>query len=157
MQLTACVALSIPDNTAQTALATLVRLDFELAALERADLWQFTLDGTLGEREFLTRVARIEAIFNPNKHALSFVDRVMPAPGELWVRDSEERVPADALEVLRQFGPGVRGLRHRTAWRLADRASRPAANEVARRAAEVLLCNPAYQKAEFAAAAKATP
>ena len=146
----AAIRLVIPDNTAGTALATLNRLGFSLSTLERADVWEFDCPDTLAHDDFLQRVQHIETIFNLNKHRIDAVRADGPGPGEVWIRDIDEGVPADAADVLRQFGPDAAGVRHRTAWRLLDSAA-PAAPGVVHRAAETLLCNPAFQKASFAA------
>jgi len=152
--LAAEISLKIPDNTADTALATLVRLGIALGAVRRADVWQFTVDERVPADEFLERVARIETIFNVNKHAIALVEAEGPGTGEVWIGEIDESIPADGGELMRQFGEGVTSVRHRTAWRLLDRGQQRAPAAVVRRAAQALLCNPAFQKATLPADAK---
>ncbi|MGB8203480.1 MAG: hypothetical protein WCE83_02270, partial [Candidatus Baltobacteraceae bacterium] len=73
-QLAVEVVLTIPDNEAETALATLARLGVPLGGLERADLYRFEIELVEiepVEREALLAALRsLETIYNPNKHAL---------------------------------------------------------------------------------------
>lgn len=144
----AAIRLVIPDNTAETALATLRRLGLPLTTLERADVWQFDCSDALAPEGFLARVEHIEAIYNLNKHRIHAVHGAGPGAGEVWIRDIDDALPADAAEVLRQFGGDAVAVRHRTAWRLLEHAH-PVPPEVLQRAAEMLLCNPAFQEASF--------
>jgi hypothetical protein len=149
------VVLTIPDNEARTALATLQRLGVPAAALERADLYRFAVDESAAERLGET-FAALEPVFNPNKHALRVRDGDRPLPGEIWVEmlDSDEAVdrtaPADApVRIAGRLLTGVTDLTRAVAWRLFDAAGEPADPQVVRSATE-LLCNPAFQKATTA-------
>jgi hypothetical protein len=150
------VVLTIPDNEARTALATLQRLGVPAVALERADLYRCAVDESAAERLGET-FAALEPVFNPNKHALRVRDGDSPLPGEVWVEmlDADEAAPrtapaADAA--VRNAGrvlPGVASVTRAVAWRLFDAAGEPADPQVVRLATE-LLCNPAFQKATTA-------
>jgi hypothetical protein len=63
------IALSIPDNEARTALATLERLGVPAAALVRADLYRCDVDDAHAD-ELPQTLRAFETIFNPNKHVL---------------------------------------------------------------------------------------
>lgn len=146
------VVLTIPDNEARTALATLQRLGVAAAALERADLYRCTVDeASAGDLPATFRT--LEPVFNPNKHALRVREYDLPLAGEVWVEPLED--PADApapgtpeipLRMAGRALPGVRRVTRAVAWRLFDAAGEPAEPEIVRRATE-LLCNPAFQKA----------
>ena len=147
------VVLTIPDNEARTALATLQRLGIPAAALERADLYRCAVDDAAADRLGETFRA-LEPVFNPNVHALRVREGDLPLAGELWVETLEPGADADAdgsaVPALERIAgrvlPGVRRLTRAVAWRLLDAAGEPASPQVVRRAAE-LLCNPAFQKA----------
>jgi hypothetical protein len=141
------VALTIPDNEALTALATLRRLGVDLGALERADLWLFEVEPDRAG-ELVETVRATETIFNPNKHALRVRDTAAPESGEAWL--DEPAVAAllgPPVRVAGRLLPGVERAERFVAWRLRDRHGRPAAAEVVDRALETLLCNPAFQRA----------
>ncbi len=149
------VVLTIPDNEARTALATLQRLGVPAAALERADLYRCTVDDAVAEGLAAT-FRTLEPVFNPNKHALRLREESGPLAGEVWVETLEGSAEAAVLgtpeEPLRIAGralPGVRRVTRAVAWRLYDAAGSPAGPEIVRRATE-LLCNPAFQKATTA-------
>ena len=69
-----------------------------------------------------------QARFNPNKHVCVPADP-HPRPGEVWIEELDGE-------------PG-----HRVAWRLFHEGGSPVAHDVAARAAEVLFCNPAVERA----------
>jgi hypothetical protein len=133
------IRLTIPDNEARTAAATLARLGVELGSVERCDVWLFEVEE--GAAESLAAGVRAdETLFNPNKHRLDELRRARPEPGEVWVEGDLPARPARLLQ-------GVTSARRLTGWRLRDTQGRPAAREVIDRAVERLLCNPAYQRA----------
>ncbi|MFZ1123980.1 MAG: hypothetical protein WAN59_02405 [Candidatus Baltobacteraceae bacterium] len=153
-QLAVEVVLTIPDNEAETALATLARLGVPLGGLERADLYRFEIELVEiepVEREALLAALRsLETIYNPNKHALRVRAEPAPQPGELWV-DEIHPAAAAARGPVRIAGRtlgGVRAVERFTAWRVVDAEGRPAAAEVVALAAETLLCNPAFQRSQ---------
>jgi hypothetical protein len=147
MTLAVEVVLTIPDNEALTALATLRRLGVDLGSLERSDLWLFDVEPSrVGE--LVETVRETETIFNPNKHALHVRDVAEPREGEAWL--DEPAVAALVGAPVRVAGrrlPGVERAERFVAWRLRDRHGRPAAPEVVDRSLETLLCNPAFQRA----------
>lgn len=67
--------------------------------------------------------------FNPNKHAVSELAVENPREGEVWIERSD--TPGEAV-----------------AWRLYAGGA-PAPLQAVRAAAELLLCNPAIEKARF--------
>ena len=149
------VVLTIPDNEARTALATLQRLGVPAAALERADLYRCAVDETAAEGLGAT-FRGLEPVFNPNKHVLRVRDGDVPLAGEVWVEALDVSAvpagPAERDEPVRIAGrvlPGVRRVTRAVAWRLFDAAGSPVEPEIVRRATE-LLCNPAFQKATTA-------
>ncbi len=137
------VTLTIPDNEAFTALTTLNRMGFPVAAAVRSDVWIATvepahvagLDGTIGT---------IETIYNPNKHRLEVREDARPRPGEVWITARDE---TPAITVAGRTVDGVRGIVRRTAWRLLDEQGADVPAGVLDRATESFLCNPAFQKA----------
>lgn len=140
------ITLTIPDNEAFTAFATLRRLGVEIGELRRAEVWCFELDGI--EPDALTeRVRTLETIFNPNKHVLRVRSTAQPEAGEVWIDEPghgclEKPVHLSGRELI-----GVRRAQRYTAWRLFTKDERPAPTEIVDRATDVLLCNPAFQKA----------
>lgn len=149
------VALTIPDNEAETALATLRRLGVELGELRRADLYCIELERER-EEETIAALRGTETIFNPNKHALRVRFETSPSPGEVWVDElpHEAREPSSngrrgALRVAGLELPGLRRIDRFTAWQLFDVDGNPASPELVRQATETLLCNPAFQRATF--------
>ncbi len=146
------VALTIPDNEADTALATLLRLGVPLARLERADLYRFEIEPD-AQQSLLAALHRLETIYNPNKHVMRVRSEPQPQPGELWVDEIHPSSPAAARGPVRIAGrtlDGVLNVERFVAWRVVDAEGRPAAAEVVTLAAETLLCNPAFQKANRA-------
>ena len=147
------IELTIPDNTAFTALVTLQRLGIACDEVKRADIYSFAVDDDR-VAELDTSIRQIETIFNPNKHALR-IREAHPQAGEVWIADRAE--PGEGVAIspgedesgLRIAGrrlAGVRALRRRTAWRLR-KDGRDVPENVLATAVEGLLCNPAFQKA----------
>ncbi len=145
------VVLTIPDNEARTALATLRRLGIEAAGLERADLYRCEVESEAAADELVETLRGLEPVFNPNKHALR-LRAAAPQPGELWVEEAEAADAPQATAPVRIAGralPGVLRLTRAVAWRLLDGAGAAAERSIVERASE-LLCNPAFQKATTA-------
>ncbi len=151
MSVVRCVEvwLTIPDNEAETARETLERLGVPLGGLTRADLYRFELDPA-AEEGLIRTLASLETIYNPGKHALRVRDDVVPAPGEVWIdeiRHGAASPPAGGgIRIAGRELPGVWSVERFTAWRVEGLAGADPA-EVARRATETLLCNPAFQRA----------
>jgi len=141
------VVLSIPDNEALTALATLQRLGIDVADLKRADLWRFKVDSS-DANDLPERLRGLETVFNPNKHRLRERASAAPESGEVWI---DEAAPpgrrAGGGTVAGREVRGVRQAERLVSWRLFDRHGKPALAEVVDRAVETLLCNPAFQRA----------
>jgi phosphoribosylformylglycinamidine (FGAM) synthase PurS component len=144
---TYAIELTIPDNTAFTALVTLQRLGIACDEVRRAEIYTFDVEeGHVAELD--ASIRQIETIFNPNKHALR-IRESHPQPGEVWIADRDEAPAAGAENSLRIAGrelAGVRALRRRIAWRLR-KDGRDVPENVLATAVEGLLCNPAFQKA----------
>jgi phosphoribosylformylglycinamidine (FGAM) synthase PurS component len=68
---------------------------------------------------------------NPNKHRLLALDGNAPRPGELWIEQLD------------------RGHERAVGWRLYGEDGKPASREVLQSAAELLLCNPAIERAVY--------
>ena len=150
---TYAIELTIPDNTAFTALVTLQRLGIPCDEVRRAEIYTFDVAAAHAE-ELDASIRQIETIFNPNKHVLRLRE-AHPEPGEVWIADREELgegaaiAPGEDESGLRIAGrrlAGVRALRRRTAWRLR-KDGRDVPENVLATAVEGLLCNPAFQKA----------
>jgi hypothetical protein len=143
VQKTYAIGLTIPDNEAFTALATLRRLGLAVGGIRRADIWIFDVAAesaaTVGDT-----IATVETIFNPNKHELSERPGSQPASGEVWIAPLDEAVTSS---VGGRTIPGVRGVRRRVGWQLLDANGAVADSAVLDRAIETFLCNPAFQKA----------
>jgi len=149
MTVTRCVevVLTIPDNEAETALATLRRLGVELGELVRADLYRVEVDPAQ-EEALVATLRDLETIYNPNKHALQVRSDGEPRAGELWVEELHATPPpAGPVRIAGRLLPGVTRIEHFTAWRMRDGEGRAAGPEVVARAAQTLLYNPAFQKA----------
>lgn len=114
-----------PHNEAYTTLTTLQRLGINVAKLERTDIRRF--DDTGDTTAIISRIERDEAIFNPNKHALTLLETGVPRSGETWI----EEIDTGKL----------------TGWRLFDGDGNPASRATVQAAAEQLLCNPAIERA----------
>jgi phosphoribosylformylglycinamidine (FGAM) synthase PurS component len=143
------VRLTIPDNEARTALATLRRLGVEIDGLERSDLYRFDVEDEYAE-SLVATLRGFETVYNPNKHALRVREEERPVAGEVWIDEIE--VPSDGQRggTVRIGGralAGVRTFERFTAWRLFAAPGTPAAPAVVTAATHTLLCNPAFQKA----------
>jgi phosphoribosylformylglycinamidine (FGAM) synthase PurS component len=127
------VRLTIPDNEARTALATLRRLGVAVEGLERADLYRFDVDPG-SEANLVKTLQGFETVYNPNKHALRVREEERPGPGEVWVDEIDGADVQSSNRTVRIGG-------------LFGTAGAPAAPDVVTSATETLLCNPAFQKA----------
>ncbi len=126
------VGLKIPDNEAYTALTALGRLGIPLARVERSAIYVF--QAAAPENELAARVTRNESVFNPNKHRLRVLDANTPRSGEVWI----EEICARWVDADRYVG-----------WRLFGADDRPVDRATLGSAAELLLCNPAIERAHF--------
>lgn len=144
------VALIIPDNEARTALATLQRLGIGILALERADLYRCDVEAEAAQR-LIETLREIETIFNPNKHSIH-ARAELPGPGEVWVDEADDiREPLPVpIRIAGRTIPGLRGFERFTAWRLSRAPGVAADAATVARATDLLLCNPAFQKASHA-------
>lgn len=141
------VSLTIPDNTAYTTLVALRHLGIDLERIERAELYEFDGDFDLAQLEATIRT--IETIFNPNKHRLELRFGADPLPGEVWIDERDEsESTATRVTVAGRTLQGVRSLRRATAWRLFS-DGKTADSATVGRAVETLLCNPAFQRAQY--------
>jgi phosphoribosylformylglycinamidine (FGAM) synthase PurS component len=142
------VALSIPDNEALTALATLRRLGIDVGEAHRADVWRVEVDAAQAGA-VVEMIRGIETIFNPNKHRLRVRDGVSPGAAEVWIDEPSAPVAfrGPPFVVAGRQLPGVVRLERFVGWRLLDHSGQPAAPELVDRAIETLLCNPAFQRA----------
>ncbi len=140
-----CVAitLKIPDNEAFTALMTLQRLRVPVSQLERADIWLFETEQSDG---LLEAVQANELLFNPNKHTLSERAGADPLEGELWVEELGQD-PSLRAQLGGKMISGVRSAKRVRGWQLFDENGAPAEQAVVKTAADVLLCNPAIERA----------
>jgi len=69
-------------------------------------------------------------------------------PGEAWIDEPKTMDSARGpVHIAGRVLPGVWGLERLVAWQLSDSLGKPASAEVVARAAETLLCNPAFQRA----------
>jgi phosphoribosylformylglycinamidine (FGAM) synthase PurS component len=116
------ISLKIPDNAAYTALTTLRRLGVDVALVERSDI--VVLDAPEGD-EAASVVRANESLFNPNKHRLTVLERVEPRPGEVWIEAGSRAI----------------------GWRLFNGPGQPASRATLETACDVLLCNPAVERA----------
>jgi hypothetical protein len=150
MRIVRCVevSLTIPDNEAETALETLVRLGVSLDGLSRADLYRFELDAA-AEDGLIRTLSSLETIYNPGKHALRVRQDAAPVPGEVWIDEIRAPAPPGSgpVRIAGRELPGVWSVERFTAWRVEPAGGASEAAEVARRATETLLCNPAFQRA----------
>ena len=143
------VRLTIPDNEARTALATLRRLGVAVERLERADLYRFDVE--TGVAAGLVKTLQgFETVYNPNKHALRLREEERPGPGEVWVDEVDAAEAQSGGRAVRLGGralSGVRSMERFTAWKLMGATGVPVPARVVIAATETLLCNPAFQKA----------
>lgn len=147
------VELTIPDNTAFTALGALQRLGISSDEIRRTDIYCFDVDAAqVGALD--ASVRSIETIYNPNKHRLAIVTQ-RPA-GEVWIGDRADDARRAAKTQPTMSGErniviagrrlaGVRSVSRATAWRLR-RGGQDVAPEVLAKATAMLLCNPAFQE-----------
>jgi hypothetical protein len=140
------IALTIPDNEAYTALTTLQRLGVEVSDLKRSDVWRFELEGAAKDIALLERVRTLETIYNPNKHELRVLDRDAREPGEVWIEEPGRGMIEGPVRISGRELPGVARAVRYTGWRLFVGEGKPASAEIVRRAAETLLCHPAFQR-----------
>ena len=140
------IDLTIPDNEALTALATLRRLGIDLRSVQRSDLWRLKVDAAQAGA-VAGALRTVEAVFNPNKHVLHERESVSPEPGEVWIGEKPTATERDAATVAGRRLPGVERAERFVSWRLFDRNGQPASWEEVDRAVETLLCNPAFQRA----------
>jgi hypothetical protein len=134
MTRTIAITLKIPDNAAYTALTALQKLGFEIARVERSEIYVINDHGE--PNDFLERVAQNETMFNLNKHRITDLGVDQPRPGEVWI--SENGARAGWMNAKRYVG-----------WRLVTQSGAPVEPSVIRSAAERLLCNPAVETAHF--------
>ena len=125
------VELTIPDNEAFTVARVFQRLGVAAVRVERAAIYERDDEGD--PNALVERIARDEAIVNPNKHRVRLLEGGEPAAGEAWIEE-------------RSSLPDPRRPRF-IAWRLFDDAGRPLARDRVREAVERLLCNPAIERA----------
>ncbi|HEV7180442.1 MAG TPA: hypothetical protein VGN11_11245 [Candidatus Baltobacteraceae bacterium] len=154
---TVAISLKIPDNAAYTTLTTLQRLGIDVARVERSDVWRVDDGGDAST--FSARIESNETIFNPNKHRLLILDQPRPRDGEVWIAQTAlpfERPAAgngSDLGSSEQLGgkviPGITRAYRYVGWRLLRAGGEPVEGAVVRRAAELLLCNPAIEIAHF--------
>jgi phosphoribosylformylglycinamidine (FGAM) synthase PurS component len=140
------IGLTIPDNEAYTALTTLQRLGVEVGGIRRADLWRFELDAAAAAT-FVDELQTLETIYNPNKHALSVRPDERPVRGEVWINEPGHGVLESPVRISGRVLPGVERASRSVSWHLQAPDGNPVSAEVLRRAVEILLCNPAFQKA----------
>jgi phosphoribosylformylglycinamidine (FGAM) synthase PurS component len=149
MMLCVEIGLSIPDNEARTALATLQRLGVPLTGLERSDLYRFDVEDERA-KALVDALRGFETIFNPNKHVLRVRATGRPGAGEVWVDErGSETTAADGgtVSIGGRPLPGVRAYERFKAWRVAGRDGTAADDATVTAATETLLCNAAFQKA----------
>jgi hypothetical protein len=145
------VELIIPDNEARTALATLQRLGVGIRTLERADLYRCDVADDAADA-LVPTLRAIETIFNPNKHAIRLRDSAGPGTGEVWIdeRTSQAAPAALPIRIARRAITGLRSFERFTVWRMATAPGVAAEARVVAAATDLLLCNPAFQKATHA-------
>jgi phosphoribosylformylglycinamidine (FGAM) synthase PurS component len=131
---TIAITLKIPDNAAYTALTALQKLGFDVARVERSEIYVMKDNGD--DVDFLERVAHNETIFNLNKHRITDLGIDQPRPGEVWISENDAR-------------PGWMNSRRYVGWRLVTQSGAPVEPSVIKSAAERLLCNPAVETAHF--------
>jgi len=168
-ELEVAVRLSIPDNTAFTALTALRLLGYpELERVQRETIYSLQLiDSGRPAEEIVAALTRAEVLFNPNKHELSY--RLLNAPGGAPVvrersalrPSSEARTQPEYEAVVSDNGDdcsrlvallkdhfGIRELRSLSraiAWTLYESGARASAERLSWACAQ-LLCNPHSQR-----------
>jgi phosphoribosylformylglycinamidine (FGAM) synthase PurS component len=141
------VGLSIPDNEAYTALATLQRLGVQCANITRADVHVFGVDENVASEELFGALKTIATIYNPNKHRLRALSEPRPGSGEVWITANQMPEEREHVIVGGVRVPGARTAWRATSWRLLDARGKDVAREILDYAVETLLCNPAFQRA----------
>ena len=131
------ITLKIPDNAAYTALTALQRLGFDIAHVERSEVW--IVDDGGDPDTFIERIAKNETIFNLNKHRITDLGVDQPRPGEVWIMENGKH---DAIR-------GFKKANRYVGWRLMASGGAPVDTSVVRDAAERLLCNPAVETSIF--------
>lgn len=137
MRRTFAITLKIPDNAAYTALTALQRLGFDVAHVERSDVWVVEDHGE--PEDFMKRVAHNETVFNLNKHRITDLGIDQPRPGEVWVEEIGRENAFRGFSTARRY----------VGWRLMTAHGAPVEEAVLRGATERLLCNPAVEAAIF--------
>ena len=105
------------------------------------------------EESLIATLRGVETIFNPNKHAIALRETAAPQAGEVWV--DEPNAPgalggargAGGVRVGGRLLGGVSKLERFVAWHLWAADGAPAGAETVARAAQMLLCNDAFQEA----------
>ena len=64
------VSLKVPDNVAITALNTLKRMGYKLKELEKADYYEFNVEGDA--ESFKKQISNTDILVNANKHKYNF-------------------------------------------------------------------------------------
>lgn len=141
------VRLSIPDNEAYTALATLQRLGLQCADIVRADVHVFGVDEEIGPERLYDLLKTIATIYNPNKHRLRALSEPRPEAGEVWITSNQMPAQRERVVLGGVTLPGTRSAWRATSWRLLDAGGKDVPGEILQRAVETLLCNPAFQRA----------
>ncbi|GAC1360643.1 MAG: hypothetical protein NVSMB31_20720 [Vulcanimicrobiaceae bacterium] len=142
---TIAIRLKIPDNEAFTALSALKRLQVTVDRLERAEVWVVETDETAAAG-LIAALHRSESLFNPNKHELTELDAPHPRAGEIWIEELDQGA-GPRTHLGGKTIPGIRSAKRFVGWRLFDATGAPVDAAVARTAADVLLCNPAIERA----------
>jgi len=130
------IRLTIPDNAARTAFATLTRLGVPVGGLERAEL--LFVEHELPPAAIAAAVRADEIRFNENTQDLRVRFQSSPAVGELWVHDE----PPTIRTIV-----GLGRAQAAVLWRLTDREGEPANHALLNEAAKRLLCHPVIQRA----------
>lgn len=148
-QIDAAVELRIPDNTAFTVLTTLRHLGYEeLQRVERSEHFMLSVEDSADPEAVMRQLARVELVFNPNKHRLSYATAESPPASppqfEALVRDRDENNDRLVALIAGTFGVrSLRGLTRAVGWRLYD--SEPAGRERLEWACRALLANTVSQ------------
>ena len=129
------IGLKIPDNSAYTALVTLQRLGVDVQRVERNDIVHFAEGDPASLR---TIVERDESLFNPNKHRVMVLQRILPRAGEVWIETLDGLTSVAGIKARRYVG-----------WRLFAADGNPVPRETVGAAVEALLCNPAIERAHY--------
>ncbi len=161
LDLEIAIELTVPDNTAFTALVALRGLGYAaLERVERADILRMQLERPPETAPAIVdALQHAEVIFNPNKHRLRWEVSGAKAPALQMERSSWEAVVFDRDDdtggLVRLLGDhfGIRGinaLERAIAWRLYE-ARESAPRERLEWACRELLANPYSQRFEVRA------